>query len=118
MLGGFSGRAAGIGYPAVDLAEGENECLITAEVPGVSKEDVKVSLHNGNVTIKAIRKSTELPEDGRWLRVERPVGEFQRTIRLPAKVDADRVSAELSNGTLRIILPKTQESRQVQIPVK
>jgi HSP20 family protein len=105
------------GYPAVDLAEYEDELVLAAELPGVEKEDVKVSFENGLLTIRGERKGRGLPENSQWLRNEVATGEFTRVIELPRSVDAGKVSAELSNGILRISLPKSDAVRPREIRI-
>lgn len=105
-------------YPAVDLAEYENESVLVAEMPGVKKEDVKVSLEGENLTISGERKSRSLPEKFAWVRNELGTGTFTRTIELPHVVKADAVQAELSNGVLRVVLPKAEEVLPKEITVQ
>ena len=103
---------------AVDLVERENESIVVVELPGVAKEDVKVSLEEELLTIKGERKTSGLPDGARWIRSERSSGGFTRTIQLPHPVKADSVSAELVNGLLRITLPKAEEARPREIGIK
>jgi HSP20 family protein len=105
-------------YPAVDLAEYENESVLVAEMPGVKKEDVKVSLEGDNLTIIGVRKSRSLPEKSAWVRNEIGTGTFSRTIELPHVVNAGAVQAELNNGVLRVVLPKAEEVLPKEISVQ
>jgi len=104
--------------PAVDFIERQNESVALIEVPGVAKEDIKISLEEDLLTVKGERKSSELPDDARWIRNERSGGEFFRTIQLPHPVKVDGVAAELVNGILRITLPKAEEARPREIGIK
>jgi HSP20 family protein len=105
-------------YPAVDIAEGENESVVVAELPGMKKEEIALSIHEGILTMSGERKSPALPEKSLWVRSERSAGKFSRAIQLPHDVKLDAVTAELTNGVLRITLPKTDAVRPREITVK
>jgi HSP20 family protein len=105
-------------YPALDMAEYENESVVVAEMPGLKKEDMKLSVLDGVLTISGERKAHPLPENSSWLRNEIRTGEFSRTIQLPHDVKTDAISAELTNGVLRIVLPKSEEVRPSEIAIK
>jgi HSP20 family protein len=103
---GWSGTS-----PAVDIAGYDNETVVIAEIPGVRKEDVKLTLHDGMLTISGERKPVSVPEKGAVLRSELGSGSFSRSFELPHPVQSDAVTAELANGVLRITLPKAEQSR-------
>jgi len=105
-------------YAPLDIEENNEELVVVAEVPGVKKEDVKVSLEDGVLSIGGERKPNALAGNARGLVREHRLGRFHRTVRLPYAIDAAAVSAELSNGLLRIVLPKAEEARPKQIDVK
>lgn len=105
-------------YPVFDLAEYENESILIAEMPGVRKEDLKISVDNGFLTITGERKPYEMPEGSNWVRNEIRTGTFSRSIELPHEVDADHISAELRNGILRITLPKAETIKPREIRIK
>ena len=104
-------------YPAIDLAEHEDELVLVAELPGVKKEDVKISLEDKFLTISGVRKASAIPEGSSWVRNEVDTGEFSRSIELPHGVEAGKVSAELENGILRVVLPKPEQIRPREIRV-
>ena len=104
--------------PAMDITEHENEYVVVAELPGVKKEEVKITFENNVLTVQAERKPYELPQDARVLLNEMRVREFTRSLRLPVQIDAANIAAELQNGLLRISLPKAQEARPRMISVK
>ena len=104
-------------FPAVDLADYGEELAVAVELPGVKKEDLKIALEHGLLTISGERKERGLPENSRWLRNEVASGEFSRVIELPYAVDADNVSAELYNGILKVSLPKSEAARPREIRV-
>lgn len=119
MFNGFlSSGSSCMQAPAIDLVERQNESTVVVELPGVAKEDVKISLEEGLLTIKGDRKTSGLSDGARWIRSERSSGEFLRTIQLPHPVKADAVSAEMVNGLLRITLPKAEEARPREIGIK
>jgi HSP20 family protein len=105
-------------FPAVDVAEYENETVVVAELPGVHKEDLNLSLHDGTLTIGGARKALQVPENSSWLRNETSSGEFSRTIELPHDVKTDAIVAELTNGVLRVVLPKSEEVRPREIAIQ
>jgi HSP20 family protein len=104
--------------PALDLAENDNELVVVAEIPGVKKDDVKVTLDDGILTISGERKQAGLPEGARWHRTERSAGSFSRSLTLPVPVNASAISAELKDGILRIALPKADEAKPREIRVQ
>jgi len=106
------------GYPAVDVAEHENESVIVVELPGIRKEDLKISLHDGTINISGERKLPDPANDAKWLRSERRTGKFTRMLTLPHEVKIDEISAELADGILRIVLPKAETARPREIQVK
>ena len=106
------------GYPAMDIAERESEYVAIAELPGVKKEDVKITFENDLLTVQGERKPYVLQEEARVLLNEMRVREFSRSIRIPVEIDVNNISAELENGILRIVLPKSQEARVRTIAIK
>ncbi len=91
---------------------------VVMEIPGVRKEEVKVTLHDGVLTVAAERKQPELKESEQWLRNEISYGKFERSIDLPYPVAEDKISATHENGMLRIVLPKAQEAKPKEISIK
>jgi HSP20 family protein len=104
--------------PPLDVTANEEEVVVVAEIPGVKKEDVKISLEKGILTIGGETKEKTLPGDARGVLGERRQGKFARTVRLPYDVDAGKISAELSDGLLRIVLPKSEAARAHEISVR
>jgi len=104
--------------PRVDVSENENEFLIKAEVPGVEKSDVKVTVDKGVLTITGERRS-ETEEKGTKLhRVERTYGRFSRSFTLPENVDESAIRAEHKNGLLLVHLVKAEQAKPRSIEVK
>lgn len=104
--------------PPLDVAENKEEVVVVAELPGVKKEDVKISLEKGILTIGGERKADPLSGDARGLLREQRKGKFTRTVRLPYEVNAGNVSAELADGLLRIVLPKAEAARAQEITIR
>ena len=92
--------------PSVDISETDGEFQIKAELPGVKKEDVKVTLENGILTLQGERKQEREDKDLKFHRVERSYGQFVRSFTLPDLVDDAKVKAEYKDGVLNLSLPK------------
>ena len=105
-------------FPAIDVAEHENEFVLLAEMPGVKKEDLKLTVENNALTLSGVRKPYEIPQDARVLLNEVRVRDFSRSIEFPSDVEVDKIAAELQNGLLRVVLPKAEEAKPKQIEVK
>ena len=103
--------------PAIDLYEDKDSVVVKAELPGMKKEDIEVTLHEGTLSLSGERKSEKKVEDADVYRAERFYGRFQRTISLPTPVAADKVTAEYKDGILTVKLPKTEEAKPKQINV-
>ena len=106
-------------YPPFNIWRGEEGVLVTAQVPGVSLNDLDLSVHLNSLTIKGVRHSEIPPTEVNMHRRERVAGPFARTITLPYSVDAERVRASVDNGILRIELPRpeTDKPRKIQIGI-
>ena len=105
-------------YPLMNIADNNEAIVIMAELPGVKKEDVHLTLDNGLLTISGERKSVVTPEGVEWLRNEIRTGAFSRAIELPRQVNVERISAELTNGILRVVLPKAEEAKPREVRIK
>ncbi|MGH7953920.1 MAG: Hsp20/alpha crystallin family protein [Limisphaerales bacterium] len=103
--------------PALDVHEEKDNFIVQAELPGLKREDIDVSLHDGVLTISGERKMEKKHEDAEIYRTERFYGKFQRTVSLPTSVAADKVKAEYKEGVLTITLPKTEEAKPKHIDV-
>lgn len=104
--------------PAMDISETESEYEVHVEVPGIPKKNIEVTIDGGVMTVKGMRdKDTESP-DQKLHQVERSKSDFMRSIKLPEKVDADKVSANSKDGILTVRLPKSESSRARTIEVK
>jgi HSP20 family protein len=104
--------------PAVDITESDAAFVVKMELPGVAKEDVRVTLEQNVLTVKGEKKQEKESKASDYHRVERSYGTFQRCFTLPSTVKADRVDASFRDGILNITLPKAEESRPKEIEVK
>jgi HSP20 family protein len=119
LLPGRGGQAARWA-PAVDIGEDDQKYVITAELPGTRKEDVRVEVHENVLTISGEKRcerdeNKDQKEQSRW--VERCYGSFSRSFTLPANVAADKVNASFQDGVLRIDMPKAESAKPRQITV-
>jgi HSP20 family protein len=104
--------------PLVDITEDDKEYLIKAELPEVRKEDVKVTVENGVLTITGERKFEKEEKGKKYHRVERAYGNFVRSFALPDDADANKVNAEFKDGVLKVHVTKSEIARPKQIEVK
>ena len=111
-------RALETWAPRVDIREEKDAVLLSAELPGVSMDNVHVELENGILTVSGEKKSETVENESGIYRSERVYGEFKRAFRVPDTVDADNISAEFVNGVLKLTLPKRPETAPRKITVK
>lgn len=104
--------------PAVDIAEGDNEYTVRAELPGVSKDDVRITMQDNILTIRGEKKEEKETKESNYHRTERSYGSFQRSFTLPTHVKSDKIEASHKDGVLTITLPKAEEAKPKQIEVK
>jgi HSP20 family protein len=103
--------------PAIDLYQSNDNVIAVVELPGMRKEDIEISLHDGTLTISGERKRENRSNGDKAERTERYVGTFRRSIALPTRVDAGKVSATYRDGILTVTLPKAEEAKPKQIQV-
>jgi HSP20 family protein len=104
--------------PSIDLYEERDHLILKAELPGMKKEDIDISLHGDVLTLSGERKEDTKFENAQTYRTERFLGKFQRTLTLPVQVAADKVQANYKNGVLTVTLPKSEQAKPKQIEVK
>jgi HSP20 family protein len=104
--------------PAVDVQETDQEYIVKADLPDVKKEDVKVGIEDGVLTLEGERKQEKEEKNKKFHRVERAYGKFVRRLALPTEVDAQKVAAEFKDGVLNVRLPKTETVKPRAIAVK
>ena len=103
--------------PLADITEDDKEYIIKAELPDVNKEDVKVTVENGVLTISGERKFEKEEKKKKYHRIERSYGSFVRSFTLPDHADASKVKAEFKNGMLTVRVPKSEKAKPKQIEV-
>lgn len=104
--------------PTIDIEETSNEYKVSAELPGLEKNDIKVSIENNVLTISGEKKAEQEINEENFHRLERNYGKFQRCVELPSLVDRDKIEADYKNGVLYIVLPKAEEVKPKQIEIK
>jgi HSP20 family protein len=104
-------------FPLVNVKEDADNYLLSAELPGVTPEDLEISVKGKQVSLQGERNSGQPPEDVRYHRRERNQAGFSRLIGLPSEVDAGKVDARLENGVLHVKLPKAEAAKPRKIAV-
>jgi len=106
-------------YPPLNVSRDENELIVSVELPGMSMENVQLSLTGDTLSIKGERKTMAADaKDVAALRTERPAGGFMRTIELPERTNPDKAEARYANGVLTVRIPKDEAARPRRIEVK
>jgi HSP20 family protein len=103
--------------PSTDISETDTAYLIKAEIPGVNKEDVKVTLQDGMLTIRGERRQEKEEKDKKFHRIERTFGSFVRSFRMPDDADESAVKAEFKDGMLNVTLGKSEKAKPRAIEV-
>lgn len=98
--------------PSIDIIDKKEELVVKAELPGMEKKDIHVSVTGDVLTIRGERKTEQEVKEENYLRCETSYGSFMRTIPLPVSVESDKIKAEYKNGLLELHLPKTKEVRE------
>jgi len=104
--------------PAVDVFEEKDNIVVRAEMPGMKKEDIDVTVVGDTLTIAGERKQEEERKEGEVYRSERYLGRFQRSITLPSEVDVNKVQATYKDGVLTINVAKSEQAKRKQIEIK
>jgi HSP20 family protein len=104
--------------PRIDVIDREDEVVVRAELSGVEKNDLDVSISDSTVTIKGVTKREEKEEKGDYYRCEITQGEFARTVTLPAAVNGARAKAKFKNGLLELTLPKAEKSKRHSVEIE
>ncbi len=104
--------------PAVDIRESDEALTINAELPGLDKNDVHITLENNVLTLAGERKFESEEKDESYHRIERAYGSFSRSFTLPANVKTDKVEAVFKDGVLSVVLPKVEEAKPRKIEIR
>jgi len=103
---------------AIDVVEEKEQYVLKADLPGINKEDIKVSVENGILTIEGERKSETEQQDKLVHRVERSYGRFVRTLNVGTNVDTGKIQASYKDGVLQLIVPKTEAAKPKSVDIK
>ena len=103
--------------PAVDIFDTDQAIVLRAELPGLTPEDIDIEIDDNVLTLKGERRFEETVQEGRYYRLERAYGHFQRNVTLPQGVKPDEISASFDNGVLSVQVPKAEEVRPRKIAV-
>ena len=120
LTGRQNGAGRGIGggsYPSVNVLSSSDEIVVECELPGVKRDDIDLSIAGETVVIKGSKKCECVTDDIQYHRRERGSGDFSRTVVLPEKIDADRISASMTDGILTIRLPKSEAAMLKKIKI-
>jgi HSP20 family protein len=104
--------------PQVDISEDDKEYLVKADLPEMKKEEIKVNVENGVLSISGERKTEKEEKNKKFHRVERSYGSFERTFTVPEDADAAKIAAEVKDGVLKVRLPKSPTATPKAIEVK
>ena len=104
--------------PQMDLTETDESYRLHLDMPGMSKDELKISYQDNELVVSGERKSTHTDEDEEFVRVERSFGQFRRSFTLPRTVDADNIDATYDNGVLTVTVPKTEKVKPRQIEIQ
>jgi HSP20 family protein len=104
--------------PTVDIIENESAYLVTAELPGVRKEDIQITLEDGLLTLAGERKQEQTEKTRKFHRIERSYGAFSRSFSLPKNVDAEKIEARFRDGVLAVAVAKSETARPRHIEVR
>ncbi|MCK5085907.1 MAG: Hsp20/alpha crystallin family protein [Melioribacteraceae bacterium] len=104
--------------PKIDISEEKNQIIVEAEIPGVNKEDLKITLQDNILTLEGEKKKEDQEKEKNFYRVERTYGSFKRSFNLPYDVDSEKVEAKFEDGLLMISLQKFEEKKKIEKNIK
>jgi HSP20 family protein len=103
--------------PAIDVLDSKDSLVVKADLPGLKKEDIDISVQNGTLVIKGEKKEESERKEKNGVRTERYYGSFYRAVALPSTVDETKAKASFKNGVLELVLPKKEEAKPKQIKI-
>jgi len=104
--------------PKIDISEEKNKIIVEAEIPGVNKEDLKITLQDNILTLEGEKKKVDQEKEKNFYRIERTYGSFKRSFTLPLDVDSEKVDAKFEDGLLKISLQKIEEKKKIAKNIK
>ncbi len=112
------GIAGSTWSPAVDIFETPDTIVLTAELPGLTKEDIEIEIRDHTLTLKGERRLAKDVQEENYLRIERAYGVFQRAFTLPTTIQQEKIRAVFRDGVLELTLPKADEARPKKIAIE
>lgn len=100
--------------PALDIKEDNKQILVHAELPGLTENDIDVSIKDGVLTLKGEKKLEQKKEDQNFIRIERSYGSFHRSLAISSEIDESKIEAVFKNGVLSLTLPKIKQDKKEQ----
>ena len=107
----------GVWMPATDIQETKDDVVVSVEIPGMKKDEIKVMVQDNILTIRGEKRQEKEDKDTNYHRIERNYGSFTRSFSLPTSVKADKISAAYEAGVLRVLLAKAEEAKPKEIPI-
>jgi len=114
---GDNGDTMAAWTPSMDVIEKEDQILLRAELPGMTEEDVELTVENGTLTLQGEKRFEHEESEGQYRRIESRYGSFYRSFSLPNSVDQDRIDARFNKGVLEVTLPKVEKAKPKKISV-
>lgn len=105
-------------FPVTDVSETPDQLILRLEVPGLSRDDIKLSVERNTLTVRGEKRQETVSENESFYRSERSYGSFERSFALPSHVDADQVKASIENGVLTIRFPRREEAKAREIEIE
>lgn len=107
----------GLWSPATDVSETRDNVVVSVELPGMKKDEIKITEQDNILTIQGEKKQEKEEKDSNYHRLERAYGFFSRSFTLPATIKADQIKASYEHGVLQLSLPKAEEAKPKEIPI-
>jgi len=104
--------------PLTDISEDNDKYVLSMDIPGVEKKDVKISYKNGSIIVSGERKQESEEKSSKYHRIERAYGKYYREFMLPEKIVEDKIEAKFKDGTLTVTIPKAEEAKPREIDIK
>jgi len=120
LFTGYDRASASTTYPLVNVYDDKDAVIVTAELPGMSKEQVRITYADGALTLSGKLEPLAAAKKMTIVRQERSEGAFEKSLRIPTKIDQEKINASFSNGILTVMLPKAEEAKPktIQVDVK
>jgi HSP20 family protein len=104
--------------PLTDISENKDQYILKMDLPGVSKEHLKLNFNDGELIISGERKQEKEDKDSKYHRIERSYGKYYRSFTLPQTIQADKINAEFKDGQLTVTVPKSEEAKPKELEIK